>query len=61
MQRHSTCGGVQVKVWDRNKLFGFWQKWYFPANATLFIVGDISSPSALRDACLLYTSDAADE
>ena len=41
---------MQVKVWDRTKLYGFWQKWYFPANATLYIVGDISSPSALQDA-----------
>lgn len=41
---------MQVKIWDRTKLYNFWQKWYFPANATLFIVGDISTPSALRDA-----------
>ena len=41
---------VQVKIWDRSKLYGFWQKWYFPANATLFVVGDVSTPSAVRDA-----------
>ena len=38
---------LQVKAWDREKLHGFWQKWYFPANGTLYIVGDISTPAAL--------------
>jgi len=38
-----------VKAWNREKLFGFWKKWYFPANGTLYIVGDISSPGALSN------------
>lgn len=31
----------QVKTWDHSVLKGFWEKWYFPANATLYIVGDL--------------------
>ena len=33
---------VQVKQWDINKLRSFWQRWYFPANATLYVVGDFN-------------------
>lgn len=30
----------QVEKWDREEIVNFWQKWYFPANATLYLVGD---------------------
>jgi secreted Zn-dependent insulinase-like peptidase len=51
--RHASwpCSGcVQVKKWDRAKLRAFWEKWYFPANATLYIVGDLFTPQAISDA-----------
>lgn len=31
----------QVKQWSAEQLKRFWSKWYFPANATLFVVGDL--------------------
>eukprot|EP00798_Chlamydomonas_sp_ICE-L_P019762 gene19762-26456_t len=31
----------QVKAWEHDRLKDFWKKWYFPANATLFVVGDL--------------------
>ncbi|CAM6089817.1 unnamed protein product [Calypogeia fissa] len=35
----------QIKKWDPETIKAFHQRWYFPANATLFIVGDIGSVS----------------
>jgi predicted Zn-dependent peptidase len=32
----------QVKKWSKQELHAFWRKWYFPANATLYIVGDLT-------------------
>lgn len=34
----------QVEKWDRSALINFWEKWYFPANAVLYIVGDFRTP-----------------
>ncbi|XP_068653506.1 stromal processing peptidase, chloroplastic-like [Aristolochia californica] len=31
----------QIKKWDADKIKKFHERWYFPANATLYIVGDI--------------------
>ncbi|KAK9135528.1 hypothetical protein Syun_014858 [Stephania yunnanensis] len=31
----------QIKKWDAEKIRKFHERWYFPANATLYIVGDI--------------------
>lgn len=31
----------QIKEWSRETLYQFWKKWYFPANATLYVVGDL--------------------
>lgn len=31
----------QIKKWDADKIRKFHERWYFPANATLYIVGDI--------------------
>ena len=31
----------QVKKWPGDALRDFWGKWYFPANATLYVVGDL--------------------
>lgn len=48
-QAASSCVSVsqsltcqQVKQWDIIKLRSFWQRWYFPANATLYVVGDFN-------------------
>ncbi|OAY51233.1 stromal processing peptidase, chloroplastic [Manihot esculenta] len=35
----------QIKKWDADKIRKFHERWYFPANATLYIVGDIDSIS----------------
>lgn len=35
----------QIKKWDADKIRKFHERWYFPANATLFIVGDIDNIS----------------
>ncbi|KAI3824598.1 hypothetical protein L1987_06062 [Smallanthus sonchifolius] len=33
----------QIKKWDAEKIKKFHERWYFPANATLYIVGDIDN------------------
>ena len=33
----------QIKQWTREDLVDFHDKWYFPANATLYVVGDFES------------------
>ncbi|RZC54766.1 hypothetical protein C5167_013622 [Papaver somniferum] len=33
----------QIKKWDSDKIRKFHERWYFPANATLYIVGDIDN------------------
>ena len=33
----------QIKRWTREELVGFHGKWYFPANATLYVVGDFAN------------------
>ncbi|XP_050226075.1 stromal processing peptidase, chloroplastic isoform X2 [Mercurialis annua] len=35
----------QIKKWDAEKIRKFHERWYFPANATLYIVGDIGNIS----------------
>ncbi|CAN6440139.1 unnamed protein product [Victoria cruziana] len=35
----------QIKKWDVEKIRSFHERWYFPANANLYIVGDIESVS----------------
>ncbi|GLU00162.1 hypothetical protein SLE2022_175480 [Rubroshorea leprosula] len=35
----------QIKKWDVDKIKKFHERWYFPANATLYIVGDINNIS----------------
>ena len=37
---------TQVKQWNIDELRGFWQQWYFPANATLYVVGEVGRPTA---------------
>lgn len=45
---------LQVEGFDRAALMRFWQRWYFPANAVLYIVGDfdrsVEAVKALVDA-----------
>ncbi|KAG2437818.1 hypothetical protein HXX76_005438 [Chlamydomonas incerta] len=31
----------QVKTWPHDTLKAFWERWYFPANVTLYVVGDL--------------------
>lgn len=31
---------TQVEEWNRDQIVRFWQRWYFPANTTLYLVGD---------------------
>ncbi|KAG2497394.1 hypothetical protein HYH03_004550 [Edaphochlamys debaryana] len=31
----------QVKTWPHETLKAFWERWYFPANVTLYVVGDL--------------------
>ncbi|KAG0463237.1 hypothetical protein HPP92_021713 [Vanilla planifolia] len=33
----------QIKMWDAEKIRKFHERWYFPANATLYLVGDIDN------------------
>ncbi|CAA0811233.1 Insulinase (Peptidase family M16) family protein, partial [Striga hermonthica] len=35
----------QIKKWDAVKIRKFHERWYFPGNATLYIVGDIDDIS----------------
>ncbi|CAN1837818.1 Stromal processing peptidase, chloroplastic [Linum perenne] len=35
----------QIKKWDADKIKKFHERWYYPANATLYIVGDIDNIS----------------
>eukprot|EP01018_Ginkgo_biloba_P028528 Gb_39236 [translate_table: standard] len=35
----------QIKKWDIEAIKRFYERWYFPANATLYIVGDIGDVS----------------
>ncbi|PON35906.1 Coenzyme PQQ biosynthesis protein [Parasponia andersonii] len=35
----------QIKKWDADKIRKFHERWYFPGNATLYIVGDIDNIS----------------
>ncbi|KAL8474428.1 hypothetical protein ACS0TY_031045 [Phlomoides rotata] len=40
----------QIKKWDADKIRKFHERWYFPANATLYIVGDIDDiPKTVND------------
>ena len=33
----------QIKKWDADKIRKFHERWYFPGNATLYVVGDIDN------------------
>lgn len=37
---------LQVQKVGKDVLHGFWSKWYFPANATLYMVGDFENGMA---------------
>ncbi|XP_073144793.1 stromal processing peptidase, chloroplastic [Henckelia pumila] len=39
----------QIKKWDADKIRKFHERWYFPGNATLYIVGDIDDISKTVD------------
>lgn len=40
----------QVRGWQRADLLEFWSRWYFPANATLYLVGDFGEGVSTADA-----------
>lgn len=35
------CPLLQVEQWEREEIMGFWARHYFPANATVYVVGDV--------------------
>ncbi|KAL5778469.1 hypothetical protein ACOSP7_011395 [Xanthoceras sorbifolium] len=37
----------QIEKWDADKIRKFHERWYFPANATLYIVGDVDNISKI--------------
>ncbi|CAM0909938.1 unnamed protein product [Alopecurus aequalis] len=40
----------QIHKWNPDKIRGFHEKWYYPANATLYLVGEIDDiPRAVRE------------
>ena len=40
----------QVRGWQRADLLEFWSRWYFPANATIYLVGDFGEGVTTEDA-----------
>lgn len=44
----------QIKKWDADKIRKFHERWYFPSNATLYIVGDIDNVSKTIDQIEVY-------
>lgn len=40
----------QIRKWDADLIRAFHERWYFPANATLYVVGDIGSVSRAIEA-----------
>ena len=49
------CAGGQVEQWDRAALVDFWQKWYFPGNATLYVVGELDRSVQQTEALIQQT------
>lgn len=40
----------QIQKWDPDKIRRFHERWYYPANATLYLVGEIDDiPRAVRE------------
>jgi predicted Zn-dependent peptidase len=40
----------QIHKWDPDKIRRFHERWYYPANATLYLVGEIDDiPRAVRE------------
>jgi len=40
----------QIQKWDPDKIRRFHERWYYPANATLYLVGEIDDiPRAMRE------------
>lgn len=39
----------QIKTWPEEKMREFHSKWYFPANATLYVVGDFQNTDAVNE------------
>ena len=44
----TSCAHAQVEKWDRSQIMEFWARNYFPANATVYVVGDVE-PAATRE------------
>jgi len=45
----------QVKTWPHETLRTFWNKWYFPGNATLYVVGDLDRDSEATRQLIIKT------
>jgi zinc protease len=55
--RHPTIGWLSdLKTMTREDLYGYYQRFYVPNNATLVIVGDIDGASALKSAAKQFAS-----
>lgn len=45
----------QIKKWDADKIRKFHERWYFPANSTLYLVGDIHNiPEAVHQIEIVF-------
>ncbi|ONK70206.1 uncharacterized protein A4U43_C05F31360 [Asparagus officinalis] len=52
----------QIKKWDADKIRKFHERWYFPANATLYLVGDIDDvPKAVEQIKTVFDRTLEDE
>eukprot|EP00887_Chlorella_sp_A99_P001378 scaffold8.g1378.t1 len=46
--RTCTAGADLVERWSRDEIMAFWSRHYFPANATLYVVGDVDPVATKR-------------
>lgn len=48
---------LQVNQWDGDVLRSFWRRWYYPANCTLYVVGDLDRSIPEIEALVRNTFD----
>ena len=39
----------QIKNWKKDQMYDYWKRWYFPGNATLYVVGDFKTPEDIQN------------
>ncbi|CAK0860293.1 unnamed protein product, partial [Prorocentrum cordatum] len=49
----------QIKAWQQSDLRAFHQKWYYPGNATLYVVGDIKEDDMLKGIKQVFSATPA--